>query len=257
MKHFIDIAHSTCPVIGLADEYRPGFTDPMHSHQRTQLLYASKGVMSVVVPSAHFVVPPLRALWVPSGVLHEVSCRGEVSLRTLYFADSACLPDRFCRVIEASNFLRALIEEVVSFGENYSPGGREKRIADLLIDEIKTMPTAPYRVPIPDDLRLQRVCLAILANPADARDLDAWASVAGMSRRTFTRLFKDATGMGLATWRQQARLMEALSLLATGRPITVVAFSLGYESPSAFTAMFHRFFGVPPSKYRFLTDDRN
>jgi len=257
MKRFSEIEHSTCPVIGLADEYRPGFTDHVHSHHRAQLLYASKGVMSVVVPSAHFVVPPLRALWIPSGMPHEVSCRGQVSLRTLYFAGSACLPDSFCRVIEASNFLRALVEEVVSFGANYSAGGREKRIADLLIDEIKIMPTAPYRVPMPDDLRLRRVCLALLENPADTRDLDAWAAVAGMSRRTFTRLFKNATGMGLATWRQQARLIEALSLLATGRPVTVVAFSLGYESPSAFTAMFHRFFGVPPSKYCLLSEERD
>jgi AraC-like DNA-binding protein len=55
--------------------------------------------------------------------------------------------------------------------------------------------------------------------------------------------------MGLGAWRRQARLMEALSLLATGLPVTEVAFTLGYESPSAFTAMFHRFFGAPPSRY--------
>jgi AraC-like DNA-binding protein len=51
--------------------------------------------------------------------------------------------------------------------------------------------------------------------------------------------------MGLAVWRQQARLMEALSRLASGQSITAVALDVGYESPSAFTAMFHRNFGVP------------
>ena len=55
--------------------------------------------------------------------------------------------------------------------------------------------------------------------------------------------------MGLATWRQQVRVMEAMSLLAAGRPINSVAYDVGYESPSAFTAMFHRTFGAPPSAY--------
>ena len=55
--------------------------------------------------------------------------------------------------------------------------------------------------------------------------------------------------MGFALWRQQVRLMQAVSLLAAGRSITSVAFDVGYESPSAFTAMFHRAFGEPPSAY--------
>ena len=120
----------------------------------------------------------------------------------------------------------------------------------VLIDEIEAMPNAPYHAPMPKDRRLLRVCRAILEDPSDQRDLDDWAQVAGMGRRTFTRLFREETGMGLAVWRQQVRLMEALSLLASGRAITTVAFDVGYESPSAFTAMFHRAFGVPPSQYR-------
>jgi transcriptional regulator GlxA family with amidase domain len=102
---------------------------------------------------------------------------------------------------------------------------------------------------MPADSRLLRVCQAILDDPADPRDIDDWANLASMGRRTFTRLFKQQTGMGLATWRQQVRLMEALSLLASGVSVTNVAYDVGYESPSAFTAMFHRSFGVPPSQY--------
>ena len=70
-----------------------------------------------------------------------------------------------------------------------------------------------------------------------------------MGRRTFTRAFKQETGMGLAVWRQQVRLMEALSRLASGESVTQVAFEVGYDSPSGFSAMFRRAFGVPPSQY--------
>jgi AraC-like DNA-binding protein len=102
---------------------------------------------------------------------------------------------------------------------------------------------------MPSDPRRVRVCQTSIANPADQRDIDAWSALIGMSRRTFTRAFKQELGMGFALWRQQARLMEAVSLPAAGRSITSVALDVGYESPSAFTAMFHRAFGEPPSVY--------
>ncbi|MEC7536809.1 MAG: helix-turn-helix domain-containing protein, partial [Pseudomonadota bacterium] len=50
-------------------------------------------------------------------------------------------------------------------------------------------------------------------------------------------------------WRQQLRLQKALELLAEGRPVTSVAIDLGYESPSAFIAMFRRTLGAPPTQY--------
>jgi len=46
------------------------------------------------------------------------------------------------------------------------------------------------------------------------------------------------------------RLMEALSLMGSGRSITMTAYDVGYNSPSAFTAAFHRTFGLSPSQYR-------
>jgi len=249
MKHSTDLLVVERPVIALDDEYPAGMIDPMHKHARTQILFASAGVMAVRTTETSFVVPPQRAVWIPAGVTHEVSCRNSVSLRTLYL--DALLgrePDR-CRVFEVSDFLKALILEVVGFDPLYDVNGREGKIVALLLDEIDRMPNAPYRVSMPTDPRLLRVCRAILANPSDSRDLDDWAKLIGMGRRTFTRSFKNQTGMGLAIWRQQARLMHALSLLSGGLSITQVAFEVGYDSSSAFTAMFHRAFGVPPSQF--------
>lgn len=237
------------PMIGLEDEYPAGFVEPGHSHAHAQFLYASSGVMSVVTPDASFVIPPQRALWLPAGTRHEVSCRGAVSLRTLYIDPAHDADPRSCRVLEVSEFLKALVLEVVKFPPGYDLEGREGRIVRLLLDEIARMPGAPYHVPMPTDPRLARVCRAIIDNPADQRDIDTWSSRIGMSRRTFTRAFKLELGMGFALWRQQVRLMQAVSLLSAGRSITSIAFDVGYESPSAFTAMFHRAFGQPPSAY--------
>jgi AraC-like DNA-binding protein len=56
--------------------------------------------------------------------------------------------------------------------------------------------------------------------------------------------------MSFAEWRRRARLLRALGWIAEGRPILEVAMELGYESPSAFSAMFRRELGVSPSHFR-------
>ena len=53
----------------------------------------------------------------------------------------------------------------------------------------------------------------------------------------------------VSQWKRQAVLLESLRKLADGESVINVAIDLGYESPSAFTAMFRRTLGVTPGKY--------
>ena len=74
------------------------------------------------------------------------------------------------------------------------------------------------------------------------------AADAGMSRRTFTRLFRAQTGASFAAWRQQG-LQAAIARLTQGQSVTRVALDLGYASPSAFASAFRRVLGATPSAY--------
>lgn len=246
----IDYQDVPRPVAALADDYPPGYLDPPHSHARGQLVYSTTGVMIVTTEQASFVVPPQRAVWVPGGVVHEAYCRGQVSCRTLYIDESALsgVPHA-SRVIEVSDLLRELIVEATRMPVEYDEAGRDGRVMRLILDEIVAAQSAPLHVPMPQHPRLVRICQAILQDPAQTDVLDDWADAAGMGRRTFTRAFRKETGMSFAAWRQNVRLMEALSRLATGQSVTRVAFDVGYNSPSAFTAMFRRTFGVAPTHY--------
>ncbi|GGD29293.1 hypothetical protein GCM10011335_35550 [Aureimonas glaciei] len=71
-----------------------------------------------------------------------------------------------------------------------------------------------------------------------------------MSRRTFTRLFKQETACSFVEWRQKACLMSALPQLAEGHSVTSIALNLGYENPASFTSMFKRLLGAAPTDYR-------
>lgn len=236
-------------VSAFEDRFEAGFVDPPHSHDRAQLSFALSGVMTVNIGDSSFLLPPNRAMWIPAGVSHQTICRSDVVFQCLYvdsrFARGA---DSF-RVFEASPLVRALAAEATQFPEKYELDGREATIIRLLLSEIARMPNVPVKAELPADYRLRRVCEAILAQPSDTHGITYWAKEAGMARRTFTRYFREQTGMGLATWRRQVRVMEAASRIASGEPITSVAYEVGYDSPSAFTAMFHRTFGATPSSY--------
>jgi AraC-like DNA-binding protein len=58
------------------------------------------------------------------------------------------------------------------------------------------------------------------------------------------------TGFNFTAWRQRARLMRSLEMLAAGEPVATIAYDLGYSSPSAFISLFRRSFGHTPASYR-------
>ncbi|WP_332769479.1 AraC family transcriptional regulator [Phenylobacterium sp.] len=246
----IDYQNVPRPIAALADEYPNGYHDPRHTHRRAQLIYASAGILLVITEEASFVVPPQRAVWVPAGMEHEAYARGNVSIRTLYVEQGASnhLPTA-SRAIEVSSLLRELILAATQMPLEYDLDGRDGRVMTLILDELTATRAAPSNVPMPHNERLAKVCASILREPAQCDALDDWAAAAGMGRRTFTRTFRRETGISFATWRQNVRLMEAVSRLSMGEPVTTVAFDVGYNSSSAFTAMFRRTFGVAPTRY--------
>jgi AraC-like DNA-binding protein len=77
-----------------------------------------------------------------------------------------------------------------------------------------------------------------------------------LSRRTFTRLFKQETGLTFSAWQRRACLLWALPQLLAGTRVTTIAFDLGYSSPAAFAAMFKQLMGDTPDVYRRKRPDR-
>lgn len=238
------------PILAMAKEFAAGFVIPRHSHPRAQLLYGVRGVMRVTTPMGAWVAPPRRAVWLPSGVPHEVRMASPVAMRTLYVApDAAASLPSDCAVVEVSELLRALILEAVSLPMDYEPEGRAGLVMALILTELRLIEAMPLHLPTPNDPRLARLCAALSDRPDDDSTLEVWGERVGASARTLNRLFLKETGGSFAIWRAQARLVAALELLGQGEPVAKVAGILGYASPSAFTAMFRRALGSTPARY--------
>jgi len=107
----------------------------------------------------------------------------------------------------------------------------------------------PVTVHLRRPARLQALCQVLAADPASHRTLEDWAGQAGPSARTLARLFREEMNLGFGAWRQQLRLERSIELMVRGLPLGEVAARMGYESQSAFSAMFRRALGVAPSRF--------
>ncbi|EJM99726.1 helix-turn-helix domain-containing protein [Herbaspirillum sp. YR522] len=241
---------AAAPVAAFAREleYRDWLT--AHSHERGQLLYAVDGVMQVRTSQGVWIVPPLRALWVPPNVAHAIRMLTRVSMRTLYIdpARAPALGAR-CRLLEVSVLLRELILALLQEPVDYAADSRGGHVGALILSELARAPAIPVEIPWPNDRRLVAICEAILEDPGRQFVLADWAGIAGASERTVIRLFPRETGLQFRHWVQQVHLSEALVRLSRGDPVGVVAQALGYKSQSAFSNMFRRALNEAPTRY--------
>lgn len=237
-------------MIGRAEDHAPNQPIPPHRHDCAQLIHAVSGVMTVETDDGIWVVPPARAVWVPAFVTHSIAMSGHVAIRTIYL-DPATAPieGSHCCVVNVSPLLRAAILRVIEMEQPILDGSPEARLIEVVRDEIRAAKTAPLHLAMPSDPRAHRVAAVFRADPGDRRSRREWARLAGASERTLERLFHAEVGTSFGKWQQQARLLRALEVLAGDGNVTQAALEVGFETPSAFIAMFRRALGTTPGRY--------
>jgi len=227
-----------------------GHSSSPHRHPEGQILGSLRGLLSVGTDRGVWIVPAIHAVWFPPHHMHWVRSHGPMEGWTVYVAEDACgpLPQKPC-TIRTSGLLR----EAVLRAATWLPGPRsiaDDRVAQVILDEIGGLPIDPFGLPLPDDPRLLRVAQALIENPSAAHGIAHWATLACVSERTLSRRFVEETGFNFTSWRQRARLLRSLEMLAQGQSVTTIALDLGYSTASAFIALFHRVFGETPALYR-------
>ena len=237
-------------VAGGSWDFKHGYVIPRHSHPEDQLLFAAEGVMTVDTDQGIWVVPPLRAVWIPAETIHGVTMSGRVSMRTLYLLPKLCrsLPRR-CLVINISSLLKELILHACTFPKLRKTIPSERNVIALIVDQLKAVESIPVQLPHPSDPRARKLVEKLFANPSDQRPLDDLCSESGAGKRTMQRLFVEETGMSFSKWRQRQRLISAMQRLAAGEAVTTAALESGYNSTSAFIAMFRKQLGMTPTRY--------
>jgi len=240
----------------LTHDYPAGHVIPLHFHDRDQIVYASRGVMTVRTSAGTWVVPTQRAVWIPAAVPHTITMSGSVAMRTLYLRPrlAKVLP-RSCCVINVSGLLKELILEACNFATLTKSIQSQRHLINVIVDQLKAIQMVPLQLPNLSDRRALRVAEALVADPSNRQPLAQICKRAGAGKRTIERLFQEEVGMTFGRWRQQLRLMQAMRLLAEGAKVTYAALEAGYSTPSAFISMFRKALGTTPTLY-FRTESK-
>jgi AraC-like DNA-binding protein len=238
-------------VVGLMIELASVREIEPHRHRKAQLMYVISGVITVEASGGIWTVPPHCAIWIPGGVPHVARAAGRITIGSLYIEPgrAGSLRDG-CGILFVQPLLRELMLRFIAAPPLYPEGDtREERLVTVLLDELQAAPLEPLHLPMPTDRRLRRLVEAMIDDPSLRFTIGEWGARVGASNRTLARLFQRETGMSFVRWRQQLHVGLALQGLASGQSVTNVALDLGYESTSAFIAMFRRMLGTTPARY--------
>jgi AraC-like DNA-binding protein len=229
------------------------FVTPWHTHDLHQLEYALDGVVELETESAHYLLPPQQAVWVPAGLLHRTTVRRVRTVSVFFDAAMVTDVDRRARVLAALPVMR----EMIVYGARWPiDRASSDTVADTFFDALAHLVVDWLEHERPLSLPTSRdpVVAAVMSytnehlDGVNARDV---CRAVGVSERTLRRQFVAATSM---TWREyllHARLLRAMTLLAEPGPTVLdVATRVGFDSVSAFTRAFSRYAGETPTAYR-------
>lgn len=222
---------------------------PIHQHRKGQLVVSALGSIVCRTLDGIRIVPSNGAVWVPGGIPHRIAISDNGRSYCVFIdPDIAALPN-VCATFSINPMLREMIFHLAKLPPLYPMEGPTSRLAQCLLDELAQMKAEPLHFPVTTHPKIQQIAAALLQAPDDRRTIRDWARTVAMSERTLARLILKLTGMTFGRWRQQLHIVIAVQKLGFGATIQAISQELGYDSPSAFTAMFKKYMGQPPRRY--------
>ena len=219
-----------------------------------QLFYSLNGLFVVHSDAGHWVVQPDALLQLLPGIAYTIRKADQVSVRSITLSE---MPSQGLKaqngLYSLTPLLRELLEALYLTPAKHDGNTDSKALllAELLTESgIRRDETTHRCRSMPSDPRIAHICDYVYDNLDAPRTLQEWATELNNDTRTLHRLFVREFGISFVQWRQQTRLVAALEWLAEGRPIMDVALDLGYQTQSAFAAMFRRNTGITPSEWQ-------
>jgi AraC-like DNA-binding protein/quercetin dioxygenase-like cupin family protein len=221
-----------------------------HTHDFGQLISAARGSMFVGTRTRVLLLSPAMAIWIPPNAEHWMRYgSSNVMLYVDVNRQEADELGRNIRIVGMTALLNALMLATLPETSAGRADQHLDALHDLLRHEVLTAHDMPLSISMPKDRRIIDLAHAAMDDPGSIASVDEWLKGAAASRKTIERIFRFETGMPPLRWLRQARLLHAISQLASGKKISSVAFDLGYGSSSAFAYMFRATFGISPSEF--------
>ncbi|OTG86126.1 AraC family transcriptional regulator [Acinetobacter sp. ANC 4558] len=222
---------------------------PVHQHEKGQLLIAMTGGVVCKVTDAVWIAPPQHAIWIPSQMFHSNRATDNAQLYFLFIDENVIDLPKKCCTLAISPLLRELIQYLAKQDQRYECNTPISRLVNVLLEQLTIAPIQALSLPMSEHPKIRYIADELTQDPSNRFTLRQWATFLAMTERTLARLIKHETGLTFGRWRQQLHILIALNQLSTGLNVQQVAGNLGYDSVTAFITMFKKSLGCTPTQY--------
>jgi AraC-like DNA-binding protein len=257
-KRVIELRRGGCALGGSYLYEGDALITGWHCHEVHQIEYALHGVVEVETDSAHYLLPPQQAAWIPAGLNHQAVMNLDVKTVAVMF-DRALIPDGGdrARILAVSPLIREMMVYALRWPIDRGPAAAQDEMASegffrtlaALVDEALEH-EAPLSLPTSDH-PIVAAAMAYTKAHLDTATSEQVSRAVAVSERTLRRLFSDTLGLSWRTYLLHARMLRAMALLAAPtQSVQETATAVGFDSVSSFTRAFAQFCGETPSAYR-------
>jgi AraC-like DNA-binding protein len=227
-----------------------------HRHGQHQLIYSMSGRIVLESRRARWFLPPLRAAWIPAGLLHRTQLQRAEIISICFQRSSLAWTLEDIRVINVTPLLKEMLFYARPWTQPSASGPRNSKLQQAFLELLGQLcrdwlgEELPFWLPTSNDPAIGRVLAYLEKDLASAR-LDLAARHGGLSARSLRRRFFASTGWSWQQYLYHSRMLLAVDgLLSTHKSILEIALECGYESPSAFARAFAKFSGITPLDFR-------
>ncbi len=235
-----------------------GLITGWHSHEVHKIEYAIGGVVEVETDTAHYLLPPQQAAWLPAGLDHQATMNPDVRTVAVMFDPSLVpAPGDRARILAVSPLIREMMIYALRWPIDRRPGTAEDEevaeaffctLANLVVEALDH--EAPLSLPTSEH-PIVAAAMSFTKEHLDSVTADDVSRAVSVSERTLRRLFQDTLGLSWRTYLLHARMLRAMALLAApGQSVQETASAVGFDNLSSFTRAFTNFVGEAPSTYR-------
>ncbi len=267
----VEVALPAHGVFVLESHHAPDFRMSAQRHDFMEIFYVLKGIGVLAIDDRRHPAQEGDILFVPPGRVHRIEdnpseplalygiCIAPAVLQheppLLQHLPPGVLPNGKLLAVQVRADLRQLL-----FEQTLSRPGRNTLMLGLTLQlltklarsHLEMLPPAALTDASSDHRKAVAQYIAELTHRFfEPTDLDHVASELAVSRRLFTRLFREITGESWSSYLTKLRIDYACRLLAeSSRSILTIAFETGYEDLSSFYRAFKRHRAMPPHTWR-------
>lgn len=229
---------------------------PQHIHMQGHILVVLSGVATVNVERSAYYIPYGYFVWMPPGKSHRISFEEKkIKLLNVYYPPefANCEFYQEVGVYPMPSILYHVIELIAGNTEEYLPGDWKYELlatVSHILPHIIPAQRFQLRLPTSDHPIIHRIIETIQHDYQQELTAQYVADKVGLSVRTLSRYLRSELDVSFVQYVRNYRILMAIKKMVKAEDsITNIAYSVGYDSLTAFSNSFYKVTGTRPSQF--------